>query len=140
MAKAVEYPELVGKTIKQVRFTSGDSQWTTLVMEFDDKTRASFHLTADVHLAMAPEISGTAKNGASTTGCRCAHVASCGTSRERTSHGDEEEKANRAPSEMSRQEMPLVYVGQYAHKRERSARPIHQGSPRAVQRRHRRRD
>lgn len=61
--KAVEYPELVGKTIKQVRFTAGDSQWTTLVMEFDDKTRASFHLTADVHLAMAPEISGTAKNG-----------------------------------------------------------------------------
>jgi hypothetical protein len=55
--------ELVGKTIKQVRFTAGDSQWTTLVMEFDDKTRASFHLTADVHLAMAPEISGTAKNG-----------------------------------------------------------------------------
>jgi hypothetical protein len=62
-AKAVEYPELVGKTIKQVRVTVGDSQWTTLVMEFDDTTRASFHLTADVHLAMAPEISGTAKNG-----------------------------------------------------------------------------
>ncbi len=32
-------------------------------MEFDDKTRASFHLKADVHLAIAPEISGTAKNG-----------------------------------------------------------------------------
>ncbi len=63
IAKAVEYPELVGKTIKQVRFTVGDSQWTTLVVEFDDKTRDSFHLTADVHLAMAPEISGTAKNG-----------------------------------------------------------------------------
>jgi hypothetical protein len=46
-----------------VRFTVGDSQWTTLVMEFDDKTRASFHLKADVHLALAPEISGTGKNG-----------------------------------------------------------------------------
>ena len=62
-AKAVEYPELIGKRIKQVRFTTGDSQWTTLVMEFDDKTRASFHLTAEVHLALAPEISGTANNG-----------------------------------------------------------------------------
>jgi hypothetical protein len=62
-AKAVEYPELIGKTIKQVRFTQGDSQWTTLVMEFDDDTRASFHLTAEVQLAIAPEISGTAKNG-----------------------------------------------------------------------------
>src|ERR1035441_4720066 len=64
-------------------------------------------------------------------------VASCPTFRKRRSHGDEEEKSNRAPSEMSRQEMPLVYVGQYAHKRGWSARPIHQGSPRAIQRRHR---
>jgi hypothetical protein len=62
-AKAVEYPELVGKTIKQVRFMVGETPWTTLVLEFSDKTRASFHLTADVHLAIAPEISGTAENG-----------------------------------------------------------------------------
>ncbi len=54
----VEYPELKGKVIEQVRYKS-DSDFTVLVIEFNDNTRASFRLRADVSFALEPEMSGT---------------------------------------------------------------------------------
>lgn len=45
----VEYPELKGKVIEQVRYKN-DPDFTVLVMEFNDNTRASFRLRADVSL------------------------------------------------------------------------------------------
>ena len=53
----VEYPELKGKVIKQVRYKN-DPDFTVLVMEFNDNTRASFRLIADVSFALEPEMSG----------------------------------------------------------------------------------
>jgi hypothetical protein len=53
----VEYPELKGKVIEQVRYKS-DSDSTVLVIEFNDNTRASFRLRADVSFALEPEMSG----------------------------------------------------------------------------------
>ena len=53
----VEYPELKGKVIEQVRYKN-DPEFTALVIEFNDDTRASFRLRADVVFAMEPEMSG----------------------------------------------------------------------------------
>ena len=53
----VEYPELKSKVIEQVRYKS-DSDFTVLVIEFNDNTRASFRLRADVSFALEPEMSG----------------------------------------------------------------------------------
>ena len=53
----VEYPELKGKVIQQVRYSS-DADFTVLVIEFNDNTRASFRLRADMSFAMEPEMSG----------------------------------------------------------------------------------
>jgi hypothetical protein len=53
----VEYPELKGKVIEQVRYKN-DPDFTVLVMEFNDNTRASFRLRADVSFALEPEMSG----------------------------------------------------------------------------------
>jgi hypothetical protein len=53
----VEYPELKGKVIEQVRYKN-DPEFTALVIEFNDGTRASFRLRADVVFAMEPEMSG----------------------------------------------------------------------------------
>ena len=50
----VEYPELKGKVIEQVRYKN-DPEFTALVIEFNDDTRASFRLRADVVFAMEPE-------------------------------------------------------------------------------------
>ena len=53
----VEYPELKGKVIEQVRYKS-DPDFTVLVIEFNDNTCASFRLRADVLFALEPEMSG----------------------------------------------------------------------------------
>ena len=53
----VEYPELKGKVVEQVRYKN-DPEFTALVIEFSDNTRASFRLRADVSFAMEPEMSG----------------------------------------------------------------------------------
>ena len=53
----VEYPELKGKVIEQVRYKS-DPDFTVLVIEFNDNTCASFRLRADVSFALEPEMSG----------------------------------------------------------------------------------
>jgi len=57
MTGTVEYPELKGKIIEQVRYKN-DPEFTALVIEFSDNTRASFRLRADVSFAMEPEMSG----------------------------------------------------------------------------------
>jgi len=57
----VEYPVLRGKTIKQVRFID-DSEFTALIMEFEDNTRARFTLETRISFAVAPEITETAPN------------------------------------------------------------------------------
>lgn len=54
----VEYPELRGKVIEQVRYNS-DLDFTVIVIEFNDNTRATFRLRADVSFALEPEMSGT---------------------------------------------------------------------------------
>jgi len=53
----VEYPELKGKVIEQVRYKS-DPDFTVLVIEFNDNRCASFRLRADVSFALEPEMSG----------------------------------------------------------------------------------
>ncbi len=53
----VEYPELKGKVIEHVRYKN-DPEFTALVIEFNDDTRVSFRLRADVVFAMEPEMSG----------------------------------------------------------------------------------
>ena len=53
----VEYPELKGKVIEQIRYKS-DPDFTVLVIEFNDNTCASFRLRADVSFALEPEMSG----------------------------------------------------------------------------------
>jgi hypothetical protein len=58
---SVEYPELVGKVVKQVRFAN-DDEFTALVIEFNDETHVSFHLESKISLKMQPEIS-TLKGG-----------------------------------------------------------------------------
>jgi hypothetical protein len=52
----IEYPELRGKIIKQVRFAN-DEEFTALVMEFEDNTLVSFRLKARIFLLMEPELS-----------------------------------------------------------------------------------
>lgn len=63
----VEYPELVGKVIKQVRFAN-DEEFTALVIEFNDNTHVSFHLESKISLKMQPEISRV--KGGNITGWR----------------------------------------------------------------------
>jgi hypothetical protein len=60
--KGVEYPKLRGKTIQQVRFIE-DNEFTALIMEFEDNTRARFTLETRISFAVAPEIMETAPNG-----------------------------------------------------------------------------
>lgn len=60
--KGIEYPALRGKTIKQVSFIE-DNEFTALIMEFDDDTRARFNLQTRISFAVAPEIMGIAPNG-----------------------------------------------------------------------------
>ena len=52
---SVEYPELVDKVVKQVRFAN-DKEFTALVIEFRDNTHVSFHLESKISLKMQPEI------------------------------------------------------------------------------------
>jgi hypothetical protein len=52
---SVEYPELVGKVVKQVRFAN-DEEFVALVIEFKDNTHVSFHLESRIGLKMQPEI------------------------------------------------------------------------------------
>ncbi len=58
--EGIEYPELRGKIIKQVRFAN--DEFTALVMEFEDNTLVSFRLKARISLLMEPELS-TLKDG-----------------------------------------------------------------------------
>jgi hypothetical protein len=58
---SIEYPELVGKVVKQVRFAD-DPEFTALVIEFQDRTTVSFHLESKIRLKVKPELS-TIKNG-----------------------------------------------------------------------------
>jgi len=60
--KEIEYPALRGKTIQQVRFIE-DNEFTALIMEFEDNTRARFTLETRISFAVAPEIMETAPNG-----------------------------------------------------------------------------
>ena len=57
--KGIEYPELRGKTIKQVCFME-DSEFTALILNFQDDTRVRFELKPNVSLGVAPEIMNTA--------------------------------------------------------------------------------
>lgn len=59
--EGIEYPELTGKIIRQVRFAN-DEEFTALVMEFEDNTLVSFRLKARIGLLMEPELS-TLKDG-----------------------------------------------------------------------------
>ena len=59
--EGIEYPELSGKIIRQVRFAN-DEEFTALVIEFEDNTLVSFRLKARIALLMEPELS-TLKDG-----------------------------------------------------------------------------
>lgn len=53
---SVEYPGLVTKVIKQVRFTN-DDDYIALVMDFEDNSSATFNFRPTLTFAMEPEIS-----------------------------------------------------------------------------------
>jgi hypothetical protein len=53
--EGTEYPDLIGKVIKQVRFVN-DENYTALNLEFEDNTLASFRLKSSIALSLPPEI------------------------------------------------------------------------------------
>ena len=57
----VEYPTLIGKLIRQVRFVN-DEDYTALTIEFDDSTLVSFRFKANIAYSIDPELS-TVKGG-----------------------------------------------------------------------------
>ena len=60
--KGIEYPALRGNTIKQVHLID-DTEFNSLILEFEDNTRARFVLETRISFAVAPEIMGIAPNG-----------------------------------------------------------------------------
>ena len=59
--QGVEYPALIGKVIRQVRFVN-DDDYTALTVEFDDSTLVSFRFRASIDFSVDPELS-TVKGG-----------------------------------------------------------------------------
>ena len=59
--EGVEYPALIGKVTRQVRFVN-DEDYTALTIEFDDSTLVSFRFKASIAFAIDPELS-TVKSG-----------------------------------------------------------------------------
>lgn len=59
--EGVEYPALIGKVIRQVRFVN-DDDYTALSIDFDDSTLVSFRLKATIGFSIDPELS-TVKGG-----------------------------------------------------------------------------
>jgi hypothetical protein len=59
--EGVEYPALIGKVIRQVRFVN-DEDYTALTIEFDDSTLVSFRFKASIAFSIDPELS-TVKGG-----------------------------------------------------------------------------
>jgi hypothetical protein len=59
--EGVEYPALVGKVIRQLRFVN-DEDYTALTIEFDDSTLVSFRFKASIAFSIDPELS-TVKGG-----------------------------------------------------------------------------
>ena len=59
--EGVEYPALIGKVIRQVRFVN-DDDYTALTVDFDDSTLVSFRLKASIGFSIDPELS-TVKGG-----------------------------------------------------------------------------
>ena len=60
-SEGVEYPALIGKVIRQVRFVN-DEDYTALTIEFDDSTLVSFRFKATIGFSIDPELS-TVKGG-----------------------------------------------------------------------------
>lgn len=54
--QGVEYPALIGKVIRQVRFVN-DEDYTALSIDFDDSTLVSFRLKANIAFSINPELS-----------------------------------------------------------------------------------
>src|ERR1700749_3203266 len=52
----LEYPSLIGKVIRQVRFAN-DEDHTALTIEFDDSTLVSFRFKASIAFSIDPELS-----------------------------------------------------------------------------------
>ena len=59
--EGIEYPALIGKLIRQVRFVN-DEDYTALTIEFDDSTLVSFRFKASIAFSIDPELS-TVKDG-----------------------------------------------------------------------------
>lgn len=59
--EGVEYPALIGKVIRQVRFVN-DDDYTALSIDFDDSTLVSFRFKATIGFSIDPELS-TVKGG-----------------------------------------------------------------------------
>src|SRR5258707_6080050 len=59
--EGVEYPDLIGKVIRQVRFVN-DEDYTALTIEFDDSTLVRFRFKASIGYSIDPELS-TVKGG-----------------------------------------------------------------------------
>jgi hypothetical protein len=59
--EGVEYPALISKVIRQVRFVN-DEDYTALTIEFDDSTLVSFRFKASIAFSIDPELS-TVKGG-----------------------------------------------------------------------------
>ena len=53
--EGMEYPDLRGKVIRQVKFVNHNN-YTALNLEFEDNTLASFRLTSKISLSLPPEI------------------------------------------------------------------------------------
>jgi hypothetical protein len=53
--EGMEYPDLRGKVIWQVKFVNHNN-YTALNLEFEDNTLASFRLTSKISLSLPPEI------------------------------------------------------------------------------------
>ena len=54
--EGVEYPALIGKVIRQVRFVN-DDDYTALSIDFDDSTLVSFRFKATIGFSIDPELS-----------------------------------------------------------------------------------
>ena len=51
----LEYPSLIGKVIRLVRFAN-DEDYTALTIEFDDSTLVSFRFKASIAFSIDPEL------------------------------------------------------------------------------------
>lgn len=56
IAEGVEYPALISKVIRQVRFVNSED-YTALTIEFDDSTLVSFRFKSSIAFTIDPELS-----------------------------------------------------------------------------------